>query len=141
MTKRELKTKLLSGKILQELFPFRAGQGCDIFKAKEFAPGSDILYVPDLDVHDIPYDTPIMGEEDIEEALSHCYTGDDFLKECRGDEKITALLFHWCDWQSPSAAAPEVIAAYSEMFLLQHFLAEHSDFHLLGDTSAPAFWG
>lgn len=115
--------QLLSGKTIQELFRLQPGQGCDIFKAAEFAPGSDILYIPDLGVHDVPCDTPITGEEDIKEALSHCYTSDDFLKECRGDEKIAALLFHWCDWQSPSAAMPEVVAAYSE------------------DTSAPTFFG
>lgn len=127
MTKKELEIQLLSGKTFQELFRFRPGQECDIFKAKEFSPGSDILYIPDLDVHDIPCDAPITEEDDIKEALSNCYTGDDFLKECHGNEKNAALLFCWCDWQSPSAAAPEVVAAYSEM--------------LLGDTSAPAFFG
>lgn len=114
MTKMELEAQLLAGKTFQELFPFRAGQGCDIFKAKEFAPGSDILYIPDLNVHDIAYDTPITKEDDIKEALSNCYTGNDFLKECHEDQKIAALLFHWCDWQSPGAAVPEVIAAYSD---------------------------
>lgn len=133
--------QLLSGKTIRELFCFQSGQGCDIFKAKEFAPGSDILYIPDLDVHDIPYDAPITEEGDIKEALSNCYTGEDFLKECHGDEKVAALLFYWCDWQSPSAAAPEVIAAYPEMHLRQHFLAEYSGSRLLGDTSAPAFFG
>lgn len=93
MTKKELEVQLLSGKTFQELFHFQAGQGCDIFKAKEFVPGSDILYIPDLDVHDIPYNTPIMGEEDVREALSHCYTGDDFLQECHGDKKSPRFCF------------------------------------------------
>lgn len=114
MTKTELKGHLLSGKTLEELFKFRSGQECLIFKAPEFQTGSDILYIPDLSLREIPIDAPVSGKEDIEEILSDCYSGDDFIRECGGNQEMASCLFDWCDWQSPSSAAPEVVAAYAD---------------------------
>ena len=35
-------------------------------------------------------------------------TGDDFLEECGGDVEMARRLFHYVDWQHPSAAVPEI---------------------------------
>lgn len=114
MTKAELRSHLLAGKVLTDLFQFRTGQGCQIVKAPEFRSGDEILYIPDLSLRDVSDDAPITGEEDVEEVLSCCYTGDDIIQVCGGDLEMARRLFDWCDWQSPDAAAPEVFAAYAD---------------------------
>lgn len=114
MTKEELKKQLEERKTLQGLFQFSVGQECLIFKALEFQLGSDIIYISDISLHEIPDDCPITEIEDQEQALSDCYSGDDFVNICSGDVKLAKQLFDWCDWQSPEAALPEVIAAYAD---------------------------
>ena len=54
MTKAELRERLRKGAIMDDLFEFREGQECWIFKAPEFEPGENILYIPDTDLNDIP---------------------------------------------------------------------------------------
>lgn len=108
MTKAELKEKLLSGGIMDELFGFRNGQDCDIFKAAKFTPGDDIIYIPDLALNLIPVTEPAASPEDVEEIIGCCYTGDDFIRECDGDTEKAKHLFWYCDWQHPSSALPEI---------------------------------
>ena len=125
MTKQELREKLMSGQILDELFHFTRGQECLIFKADKFCAGDEIIYIPDIDLNEIPVDTnlsvdnsmmdelnrgwgPMTAQEQINLALSFCYTGDDFVDECGGDVEKAERLFWYCDWQHPSSAVDEL---------------------------------
>ena len=48
MTKQELCSALHSGQKLENLFEWRSGQDCDIFKADRFSIGNEIIYIPDV---------------------------------------------------------------------------------------------
>ena len=50
MTKEKLREKLRAGKTLYDIFPFREGQECEIYKADLYRM-NDVIYVPDLTVH------------------------------------------------------------------------------------------
>ena len=56
----------------------------------------------------IPLDRPITDPEELEEVLSQCYTGQDFINECQGDVEKAECLFSYCDWQHPSSAVDEL---------------------------------
>ena len=51
MTKAELREKLLGGAVMDDLFAFRNGQDCEIFKATRFERSDDIIYIPDLAIN------------------------------------------------------------------------------------------
>lgn len=108
LTKEDLKRELAAGKTMSELFPFKPGQECEIFKAEKFAGGDIIIYIPDTSLNGIPMDKPITESEAIDDAVGNCYTGDDFISECGGDAELAEELFDYCDWQHPSSALPEV---------------------------------
>ena len=46
-------------------------------------------------------DRPLRNGEEIEEVLSVCYAGVDFVQECAGDVKLAEQLFYYCDWRDP----------------------------------------
>lgn len=94
--------------ISDDLFHYSAGQQCTIYKAAAFTTGDEIIYIPDISLNDIPMDRPLRNGEEIEEVLSVCYAGVDFVQECAGDVKLAERLFYYCDWQHPSSALPEV---------------------------------
>ena len=73
-----------------------------------FENDDEIIYIPDISLNDIPMDRPLRNGEEIEEVLSVCYAGVDFVQECAGDVKLAEQLFYYCDWQHPSSALPEV---------------------------------
>ena len=108
MTKAELREKLLGGAVMDNLFAFRNGQDCEIFKAARFEQGDDIIYIPDLALNLIPVTEPASGPEDVEEIVGCCYTGNNFIEECGGDVEKARHLFWYCDWQHPSSALPEI---------------------------------
>ena len=125
MTSKELEIKLQAGATLNEILVFVDGQDCTIFKAKEFCTGDEVLYIPDVELNEIPINIPLnvdnsmsdnsngkwgsmTAAEQITLILSYCYTGDDFLSECDGNERLAEDLFHYCDWQHPSSALPEL---------------------------------
>lgn len=108
MTKAELRERLRKGEIMDDLFEFREGQECWMFKVPEFKPGENILYIPDTDLNDIPIAEHPTCEEEIEEIIDQCYTGNDFIEECDGNVEKAERLFWYCDWQHPSAALPEI---------------------------------
>jgi hypothetical protein len=108
MTKAELREKLLGGAVMDNLFAFRNGQDCEIFKATRFERSDDIIYIPDLALNLIPVTEPANGPEDVEEIVGCCYTGNDFIEECGGDVEKARHLFWYCDWQHPSSALPEI---------------------------------
>lgn len=98
MTIEQIEKELKSGKTLQDLFEFSAGQDCDIYKADSFVPGDEVIYIPDLKYNNVVTDRQLTDEE-----IKHLplYTGEDFLYECNGKEDAAELLFDWCDWQHP----------------------------------------
>ena len=125
MTKSELKAQLLSGKPLNTILSFRDGQECTIFKADSFCTDDHIIYIPDLDLNEIPDSLDLSIDNSMQEAsngawgsftaeeqvnlvLSYCYTGEDFCQVCGGDEALAYRLFCYVDWQHPSSAHPEV---------------------------------
>lgn len=91
-----------------ELFTFSEGQECYIFKAPEFKAGAEILYIPDTCLNEIPVTEAPTCEDEADNIIDCCYTGDDFIKECDGDVELAERLFAYCDWQHPSSALPEV---------------------------------
>ena len=44
----------------------------------------------------------------IPELSDDCYTRNDFLEMCSGQEKLAEMLFYILDWQTPSSALEEV---------------------------------
>lgn len=108
MTKGALRMNLKAGRIMDELFLYTAGQQCTIYKATAFTTGDEVIYIPDICLNDIPMDRPLRNGEEIEEVISVCYTGDDFVQECAGDVELAERLFIYCDRQHPASALPEV---------------------------------
>ena len=108
LTKDELRLALEGGAKLIDMFYFRPGQECEIFKVERFRPGDEIIYIPDLSLNEIPIDMVVDDPETVEDILDNCYTGNDFLDECGGDRDLAERLFHYVDWQHPSSALPEV---------------------------------
>ena len=125
MTKTELKALLLSGSSLNTVLTFCDGQECTIFKANDFCLDDNIIYIPDLDLNEIPYNLDLSvdnsmsdasagkwgsmsAKEQISLVLSYCYTGADFVELCEFDEALAYQLFLYVDWQHPSSALDEV---------------------------------
>lgn len=106
MTKGQMKEKLQNGATMEELFEFTEGQECEIFKS-DFRAGDEIIYIPDLCLNEIPTGRPVSGEE-LDDVLGCCYTGNDFIEVCDGNEEKAKYLFGYCDWQHPSSAVDEI---------------------------------
>ena len=106
MTKNEIRELLQNGMTLDENLTFRDGQECTIYKADAFATGNQIIYIPDLDLNEIVTYRPL-SEEEIEDFISCCYTGDDFVEICDGKRSVAERVFWFCDWQHPSTAYEE----------------------------------
>jgi len=104
MTKKELQAGFQTGKILCDMLEIRSGQCCEIFKSERFIPGDEIIYIPDLWLNDIPGNEKIISGSHLGSILDCCYTGDDFVEICDGDEKTARRLFDLVDWQHPSSA-------------------------------------
>ncbi len=116
MKKDELKALLLGGEPLSVILPFTDGQDCLIFKADAFRPGDEILYIPDFGLNEIPaWDDLSADVEWVNYVIECCYSGNDFIEECGGDVRLAEELFHYCDWQHPSSALPEVKDCMEEM--------------------------
>ena len=108
VTKERLRRHLEEGNCMDELLMFSCGQECTIFKADDIVFDDTIVYIPDVELNDIPIDRSVDCAE-IDFLLSYCYTGNDFLRECDGDAILARQLFDYCDWQHPSSALPELI--------------------------------
>ena len=108
VTKTMLRSQLQQGHTLNDLLAFGPGQDCEIFKADRFYPGDVVIYVPDVALNHIPLNRPVTNLEELDEVLSQCYTGQDFIDECSGDEEKAERLFCYCDWQHPSSAIDEL---------------------------------
>lgn len=108
ITKTMLRSQIQQGHTLKDLLAFDSGQDCEIFKANKFYRGDVVIYVPDVALNHVPLDCPITDPEELDEVLSQCYTGQDFIDECSGDEEKAERLFCYCDWQHPSSAIDEL---------------------------------
>lgn len=100
MTKKELKDKLLTGAFLIDLFEFSDGQECLIYKG-DFEVSNRIIYIPDVDLNEIDTES-VLEDEEIENVINHCYTGNDFVLECNAHEDLARELFDFVDWQNPN---------------------------------------
>lgn len=100
MTKKELREKLISGLHLENIFDFSDGQDCLIYKGN-FEVSDQIIYIPDIDLNEINTGS-VLDNEEIENVLNHCYTGNDFVTECNGHENLARKLFGFVDWQNPN---------------------------------------
>lgn len=100
MTKNELKMKLEAGTFLVDLFDFTDGQDCLIYKG-DFEVSDQIIYIPDIDFNVINTES-VLEDEEIENVLAHCSTGNDFIRECSGHEDLARELFNFVDWQHPN---------------------------------------
>ena len=100
MTKNELKMKLEAGAFLVDLFDFTYGQECLIYKGN-FEISDQIIYIPDVDLNEIDTES-VLEDEEIENVLDCCYTGNDFVAECSGHEDLAMELFNFVDWQNPN---------------------------------------
>lgn len=118
MTVNEVRERIYNGECLSDMFEFTDGQDCIIYKG-EWNPGDDVIYIPDIDLNDIPIDRPLekwteyYGNE-IELAISNMYTGRDFISIADGDKDVAERLFIYCDWQNPSSAIDEVLEDVEE---------------------------
>lgn len=112
MTKDELKRWIVENEqMLEAILPLSDGQDCSIYKAMEFSINDEIIYIPDVWENNL--DSLISGDDDegisyAQRVADNCYTGKDFVDVCGGDVKLAERLFHYCDWQHPVSALPEV---------------------------------
>lgn len=115
MTREQLKERLYNGECLNDLLEFTPGQECDIYKAKEWNPGDEVIYIPDIYLNEIPINRPLINSptrNEINEVISNCYTGRDFMELCDNNEELAKDLFDYVDWQHPSSALDEVLEDY-----------------------------
>lgn len=113
MTIEKVRERLNNGEMLSEIFNFTDGQDCLIYKG-EWNPGDDVIYIPDIDLNEIPIDRSLERwteyyANEIELAISNMYTGRDFVMIADGDKDVAEKLFYYCDWQNPSSAIDEVL--------------------------------
>ena len=112
MTKEELQRQIVEEqRMLETILPLSDGQDCLIYKAKEFSVSNEIIYIPDVWENNL--DTLNGSDDDdgisyAQRVVENSYTGRDFVDVCGGDVDLAKRLFHYCDWQHPSSALPEV---------------------------------
>ena len=117
MTKNELKMKLEAGAFLIDLFDLTYGQECLIYKGN-FEISDQIIYIPDVDLNEIDTES-VLDDEEIENVLNNCYTGNDFMTECNGHEDLARELFYFVDWQHPNIQ--DALACYDEEELKEKY--------------------
>ena len=105
MKKNELKQHLLNGEILSDILEFMEGQDCVIYKAAsnfdDIRYDGTIAYIPDVYLNDVEIDEPVDRSE-IQHILNNCYTKQDFLDICNGNEHMARDLYYFVDWQHPN---------------------------------------
>lgn len=111
MTKSTLKAELQNGSVLQNIFNFTDGQECLIYKAFNFVDSEQIIYIPDIFLNEINIEVAL-DDEEIESVLHCCYTGTDFVKECKGHTDLAGELFEFVDWQHPTIQ--DLLATYND---------------------------
>lgn len=112
MTKKELKRQIVENEqMLEAILPLSDGQDCLIYKAMTFSVNDEIIYIPDVWENSLD----ILHSSDDDDGISYaqrvvdnCYTGKDFVGICGGNVELAERLFHYCDWQHPISALPQV---------------------------------
>lgn len=115
MLKSELTNILKTGASLDFIFCFSNGQNCLIYKGN-FQVSDDIIYIPDIDLNDISINRKLSDEE-IENVIDHCYSGNEFIREFNGHIDIAEQLFLFVDWQHPNIQ--DFLEGYSEEEFLE----------------------
>lgn len=110
ITKDQLKIKLENGEHLEDIFEFTDGQDCLIYKGN-FEVSDNIIYIPDVWLNELNIDSKVT-EEDIEDIINNCYTGEDFMEECHDVKNVAETLFNIVDWQHPDIQ--DVLDGYTE---------------------------
>lgn len=118
INKQEVIEQLKTGKTLSDLFKLQMVRNV-IYKG-DFAATDDIIYIPDIDLNEIPINIPLTKErlKDIEYDL---YSGNDFINECKGNVKLAKELFDWCDWSHPSSAINDIVLGYEDDEFFEKF--------------------
>ena len=112
MTKDDLKRQIVENEqMLEAVLPLSDGQDCLIYKAMAFSVNDEIIYIPDVWENNLD----MLNSSDDDDGISYaqrvvdnCYTGKDFVDICGGNVELAESLFHYCDWQHPISALPEV---------------------------------
>ena len=110
MTKDQLKERLKNGEYLEDIFEFTDGQDCLIYKGN-FEVSDNIIYISDIWLHELNVDSKAT-EEDIEDIINCCYTGNDFMEECHNSESVAEGLFNIVDWHTPDIQ--DILDGYDE---------------------------
>lgn len=76
-----------------------------------FEVSDNIIYIPDIWLNELNVDSRAT-EEDIEDIIHNCYTGEDFMEECHDIESVAKRLFNTVDWQHPDIQ--DVLDGYTE---------------------------
>lgn len=124
MTKEQIRTHLLQGKHLDEFLTLMNGLDCRIYKANKFEISDQVIYIPDVESNNI---CPIhwkladLQKNEIEEALSHMYTGEEFLTECFGNERFARDVFKYVDWQHPCSVTCEAEWGMDDREMQQYY--------------------
>ncbi|MCD8084086.1 MAG: hypothetical protein LUE86_11400 [Clostridiales bacterium] len=102
MTKEQVRYSLFRGQKLAELFEFcDTSEGYVIYKAP-FEVGEKVIYIPDIFAHEIEiaHSIPV---EDVNEVVSHLYTGNDILAICGGNEALARYMYGGLTWLLPES--------------------------------------
>lgn len=100
LSKTELEMYLRKDYTLSELIPDTSkGEDCVIFK-DTWEKSDRIIYIPDYSLNGIIPDR-ILNVKEIDNLVHSCYTGNDFLRICKGHENVAQVLFAICNWQHP----------------------------------------
>lgn len=105
MTRTELKKALEAGASLEEILPVSDGQECRIVKLSWPADVKnnleEVIYIPDLSLNEIDYDSECLPLEEIAHIVAYTYTVRDFLQEASFNVELARDIFCQCDWQHP----------------------------------------
>lgn len=101
LSKTELEGYLRKDYTMAELFSDTSkGEDCVIFK-DSWEKSDRIIYIPDYSLNGIIPDR-ILNAKEIDNTVHSCYTGNDFLRICKGHENVAQALFEICNWQHPN---------------------------------------
>lgn len=99
MTKEELKKELSAQKALKNFFSL-TGKRWVSYKAGQFAVSDDIIYIPGISWFSANKNKH--SEEEINNILRWCLTGNDFIRICNGHEGLAKGLFEFVGDEYPN---------------------------------------
>lgn len=100
LAKEELEKYLADGYTLDDLIPDTSkGEDCIIYKGT-WEKSDRIIYIPDYGFNHVISSRKLYGHE-IKNVSDCCYSGNDFLRLCKGYENVAQALFGLCNWQHP----------------------------------------